>query len=463
MHPLLLFCVILLEGFVTIAVEILTIRQLTPFVGNTVVAISLIIGVFLLFLALGYRRGGQYLGDYRAVLIGNFTLAALWLGIGLSYYFTASFFYYSHHWFTSNLLLNLTAYLLLIVAPLVYILGQTVPITANMFREQASVGQISGRVLFWSTLGSFSGAVITSLILLTWVGVAWSIVINFCLLALLILLLVDTWRVHWWRLIVLSVGLLVIYQLNVEVNRQVFIHENHYANYQLATDVEIEPGRVGNALVINQSVSSFLGNDGRPAPYIILIQKFLFDDLQLRDKRILVIGAGGFSLTQSSRYGNQWTYVDIDPAVETITREYFNPQLQEDFIAADARQYLRDNDTPFDVIINDAYSNNIMIPDYLLTHHYFQDLSAQLTDDGIAVFNFILHPLYADRYSRRVDNTVRSVFQHCAVVPLRYVAEYANVLYFCHKAPYNIKEQVYTDDLNPASLDFFNGIAEHWR
>ncbi|NKB46389.1 MAG: hypothetical protein GKR77_01200 [Legionellales bacterium] len=463
MHPLILFLVILWEGFVTIAVEILTIRQLTPFVGNSVVAISLIIGVFLLFLALGYRRGGQYLTQYRTILIRNFTLAALWLGIGLSYYFTAHFFYSIHTWVSRHLLINLTVYLLLIVAPLVYILGQTVPITTNLFKQHATVGQISGRVLFWSTLGSFTGAVLTSLVLLTWVGVAWSIVINFSILVVLILLLLPSWRRQWWRIALLGWGGIIIYYVNVDINRQLFVHENHYANYQIANDFEIEAGQIGTALVINQSLSSFRGEDGQPAPYVQLIRKFLLDDLQLTGKQILVIGAGGFSFTEQGDSGNEWTYIDIDPAIEAITRDHFNPQLQAQFIAADARQYLRDTTQLYDVIISDAYSNQIMIPDYLLTRNYFIDLRNRLTDTGIAVFNFILNPLYLDRYSQRVDRTVRSVFAHCVVTPLHYQAKYTNVLYFCRPSPYNEDAQEYTDNLNPASLDFFSGLEQHWE
>ena len=87
MNFFLLITILLLEGFVTISVEVLTIRQLIPVVGNTVIVTSLIIGVFLLFLALGYYRGGFYRANYRQVLIKNFIFAMLLLGFGLSYYF----------------------------------------------------------------------------------------------------------------------------------------------------------------------------------------------------------------------------------------------------------------------------------------------------------------------------------------------------------------------------------------
>ena len=58
-NQILLFLIIFIEGFVSVAVEILTIRQLIPFAGSNVVVTSLIIGIFLLFLSIGYWRGGK--------------------------------------------------------------------------------------------------------------------------------------------------------------------------------------------------------------------------------------------------------------------------------------------------------------------------------------------------------------------------------------------------------------------
>lgn len=65
---MLLYLIILLEGFVTISLEILTVRQLTPVMGSSVIVTSLIIGIFLLFLALGYRRGGEHCDHYLSIL-----------------------------------------------------------------------------------------------------------------------------------------------------------------------------------------------------------------------------------------------------------------------------------------------------------------------------------------------------------------------------------------------------------
>src|SRR5437867_3940376 len=91
--PYLLPIIILVEGFVSIAIEILTIRQLLPVAGGSVLVTGLIIGIFLLFLAIGYQRGGTIQQQAEQTLRKNFMLSAIWLGLGLSYLFVGAFFY----------------------------------------------------------------------------------------------------------------------------------------------------------------------------------------------------------------------------------------------------------------------------------------------------------------------------------------------------------------------------------
>ena len=51
------------------------IRQLIAFVGNSIIVTSLIIGVFLLCLAYGYRAGGRQCTALLAILRRNFFIS----------------------------------------------------------------------------------------------------------------------------------------------------------------------------------------------------------------------------------------------------------------------------------------------------------------------------------------------------------------------------------------------------
>lgn len=453
-----LFAIILLEGFVTISVEILAIRQLMPFVGNNVIVTSLIIGLFLLFLALGYLRGGRYTEQFHTVLKTNFIKATVLIGFGLSYLFVTLFFQTSRLYLTHSSLIILAAYLFLIIAPTVYILGQTVPITTNLFRRDQRIGEVSGKVLYLSTLGSFLGAVLTSLVFFNFFGVAWTVFLNALILSVLILLLSHQRPQFISTTFFLLGALAFIYMMNISVEHIHFLKTNNYANYKVVHDYPIRPGRYGDALIINNSLSSFLDNQKKAAPYIEKLKQILQRDLQLQHKKILVLGAGGFTLTANGLGNNQVTYVDIDKDIQAVVKKHFQSRIQGQFVAADARSYIPNHKQSFDVIISDVFKSRIAIPAYLLTKEYLVQLRAAIKPDGFALFNLILNPLLTDPYSKHVDNSITAVFHNCMKLPMDYRNQFQNVLYLCHVGQAENDKYSYTDNKNRATLDFFHAM-----
>lgn len=452
--PVITFMIILIEGFITIAVEMLTIRQLITVVGNSVIITSLIIGIFLLFLAVGYYKGGVYQDNYQHILKRNFTWAALLLGIGISYPFVQLFFYLLFVYLHVSGLVALMIYLLIITAPLVYLLGQTVPITTNLFRFERHVGSISGKVLALSTVGSFLGSVVSTLILMNFFGVAWTIYLNFILLLFLIALLAK-----YPDDIVLSILLLVaavaLFVLNITMENRLFVKTNNYGDYQITTNSYFAPTQsFGNLLSINNSASSFLTLDRKGFPYIEEIKQILFKDLQFRNKDILVLGAGGFSLSAESNFTNRILYVDIDGSLPEIAKNGFIDTINGKFIHDDARKFLMHTPQRFDAIISDVYSSRYTIPFHLLTREYFLSIRSALKENGIAFFNIIANPMLRDQYARRVDNTIRSVFNNCMTVPMPYRNAPANILYICPREN-TYDKTLYTDNKNPSMIDIY--------
>ncbi len=451
-----LLSIILIEGFVTVSVEILTIRQVTPVAGNSVIVTSLIIGVFLLFLAAGYHRGGYIKENYAGILKRNFTFSAIWLGIGLSFLFIAQLFSVLARFFPTHILFSLGAYLLIVTAPVVYVLGQTVPITTNLFKFKHHVGTISGRVLGLSTLGSFFGAVLTSLLLMNFLGVAWSVYINFLLLVLLTVLLINDYKQEFPRLFLLVIAAMVVYTFNIGFEHKNFIKTTNYANYRVFEhDMGADLG-LGKVFVINNSPSSFLNEQGKGFAYLELIKRILFKDLKLRDKTILVLGAGGFTLSAENTYGNHFIYNDIDPEIKPVAEKNFIKKINGKFVVGDARSYLLQHKNEFNVILSDAYSHRSSIPYHLVTREYFRDVKAALKPDGIAIFNVIANPELTTRYAKRIDNTLRSVFTSCMVMPVEYSNKPTNIVYVCKLSNQDHDTTIYRDNLNSATIDNFN-------
>lgn len=449
-----LLIILLLEGFITISVEILTIRQLLPFFGGSVVITSIIIGVFLLFLALGYWRGGAYREDFFKQLSSNFAFSMVWVGVGLSYGFIAVFYYFSAYKAHLSFLFSLFLYLLLVLAPIVYWLGQTIPLTTNLFNQQNRVSHISGKALFLSTIGSFLGALLTSLLLFQYLGVAWTVVINCGLLLGLIVYIRLESHLSPWHVLWLFFAFGLILMLNVNAEHAQFKKTNNYANYQV-----IEPADFSKLLQINRSNSSLLTSDKKGFAYIEAVRDVLFNKLNLQQKQLLVIGAGGFSLTAAGTNNNTVTYVDIDPDVKKIAEtQFLNQPINGEFIAQDARSYLQQTTHQFDVIFSDAYSHHAAVPATLLSVEYFQSLAKHLNPQGLLIVNIIADPFFRDKYASVVFNTIHAVFPYCAVVPIDWQHPLTNLMYVCPNVAKT--EVVYRDNLNTATLDFFNSRFE---
>jgi len=447
--------IILLEGFVTISLEILVIRQLIPLVGNSVIVTSLIIGIFLLCLAYGYRAGGLVQQALRQRLQRNFLYAAYGIGIGLSYLFITYFFVLAHDRLGIALVFTLLIYLLLIIAPIVYLLGQTVPITMNLLQQTESAGILGGRVLHLSTLGSFLGAVLTTLVLMNFLGVGWTVLANYGILVLLFILLFEP-KNSVVPFLFLMLGASLSYFLNANLERQVFNATTPYANYMVINDQTLTSGQRGRLFSVNGSASSFIDAKQQGFPYIERIKQILFHELKLEDKAILVLGAGGFSLSASGVYNNHFTYVDIDPAIYSIVTRYFLKPIRGQFVAADARQFIKQHPNSYDVIVSDAYSNTQTIPAHLLTREHFLNIKRGLKSNGVAIFNIIANPLLNTRYAKRLDNTLRSVFPNCTASPLEFAAQKpVNILYVCSLNSETLDNKIYTDDQNSVNLDIF--------
>ena len=446
----LLALIILVEGFVSVAIEILAIRQLLPVAGGSVIVTSLIIGIFLLFLAIGYKRGGILTDNLTVKLRKNFILSAIGLGVGLSYFFILIFFYYIQKISGPHIIYPLIAYLLLVIAPLIYILGQTLPITMNMAKQNKSVGQIGGDTLGLSTIGSFLGATFTALILMQYFGVAATVVINCALLLALAIALSKTYREILISSIFSFFILWFVFILNVKMEQANFVMTNNYANYQILNSVSNE-----KILVINNLYSSRLDQHNKGFPYIERIKKILFQDMKLANAEILVLGAGGFTLSAENSFGNHFTYVDIDSHIKNVAMPRFIRQINGEFIADDARHYLQISNKKYDVIIVDAYSNLKALPTQLSTREYMRDVKMRLAIDGIAIFNIIANPMLVDAYSKCIDNTIRGTFKNCMVIPERYSNQITNILYVCRNASNQNDNRTYTDNLNTATTDSF--------
>jgi len=439
------------EGFAAIAVQFIFLRQVMPFVGSSVVITSIVISLFLGALALGYKKGGSIQKEHQKVLSSNLFRAAILLGIFASYYFLTSLYIFT---VDINPIGVLVLYLLIIMVPLVYYIAQTIPILVNFMKDnQAS--QKAGNALAFSTIGNMFGGIITTVLIMYYFGISWAVVITvFILFSLSLYVSMQKTK----RLLYILFFSPIIFIVNIQYSSLVHVAETLYSNYTVIKDNN------ATRLYINRSSSSKVSNTKKePYKYLMKIKEIIMKYPNYSNEaKILVIGAGGFTLNADKKLKGEILYVDIDNKIRDVAEKYFlkEPINGKFNGGVDARVFLRRSKDFFDFIVVDAYFSRSNIPENLTTTEFFENLRKHIKPDGIMIANLIINPYLADKYSKKMDNTIRKSFKSCYTHALiSNKTSSTNVLYICtneEKYKTNVTTLHYTDSNNQPTIDFIN-------
>ncbi|WP_300456307.1 fused MFS/spermidine synthase [Accumulibacter sp.] len=442
MPRFLLFAVVFIEGFCSLGAEVIALRQIIPHLGSSIVVTAPTIGFFLLALALGYHAGSKIDGRFREVVARNFLLAAVLTGVGLAGVAVDLLFAYlkppglAYLFFVAGVL-----------CPIAWLLGQTVPILTNLLHHDR-VGKASGEALYWSTLGSFLGSLSLSLLVMQWLGVSAAVALCALLLVVgFVLLRARRWATVIASLIVVALTGVANAWLRPEI-------ETAHASY-LVLPVNYDGAVNGRALKNNSSVASLIDDSQPPryARYIRHIRSLLLDDLAWHGRQILVLGAGGFTLSHGEPR-NHYTYVDIDPAVRAIAEKLFlGQEARGTFIADDARRFVVRSEQRFAAVIVDVYGSHSSIPGHLVTREFWQATRRVLDPEGLLIANLILDSALATPYSRNLLATIESVYGRCAVDVLQKQQVLANVVVTCRNGPLPEPARLFVDERNAADFD----------
>ncbi len=454
----LLLLIVFLEGYAVLSVELLAIRSLIPFVGAGTDTVSIVIASVLLPLALGYHAGGgirKKAGGLtlRQRLLVNWLVASAILGPALSYPFLDWLFkspYMLAGW--DNRVALTVVYTAFFIAGPVYLLGQTLPLLSAFF-PRAHIRSLTGRILLFSTLGSFMGAVFCTLVLMTWLGVHYAIAVTIGCLTLMILLLARN-PVSKEGIAAIACLILALVMNNAALLQRYGIVANN--RYHVAQVEDLGNTRLFR---LNGSQSSAIFHDGREGTSYIDFMEQAFIASPLPGKRkILVIGAGGFTLGDHDTQ-NEYTFLDLDPQLQSLAERTFlkHPlSPNKKYEPVEARAWLNRTAERYDVIILDAFNSLSLMPEHLTTQEFFLQIKSALNPGGVFAANIIASPSFADSFSVRMDNTLRSVFPHLNRQVLssgnNWSAATANIIYSYYNDP-SADPVLYTDDRNTSAFD----------
>jgi predicted membrane-bound spermidine synthase len=442
MSRLLIYAIVFIEGYSSLGAEVIALRRLVPHVGSSIVVTAPTIGFFLLALALGYAAGAKVEANYRAVVARNFLISAGLAGIGLAGV--------TVDWLFAHLQPPLIAYFAFIggiLCPLAWLLGQTVPILTNLMKH-ARTGEASGMALYWSTLGSFLGSLSLSLLVMQWLGVS-AAVLACALLMVAGTLLLAGRQLKMALFCASTAAVAIASNLHHDVTA-----DTAYAEYIVGPTAL--PGQTDpRAFWVNKSTASLIDDSEPPnyTRYIKRLRQILLDELEFRDRDILVLGAGGFTLSHREP-DNRYTYVDIDPAIREIAEKHFlREPARGEFIADDARRFVATSERRFDAVVVDVYSSHTSIPSHLVTREFWEGTRRVLKPDGVLLANLILDGKLETPYARNLLATIDSVFGRCAVDVLHKAKALANVEVTCFASSQPGPAGIYVDEKNRADLD----------
>lgn len=174
-----LLATVFITGASVLIIEIVALRILSPFYGNTIFTVSSVITVILAALSLGYYVGGK-LADrhpstrvfFGIILISGLALLLL-------------------HFLGAIILPILSLLLSISTGPLVssmflflvpaLLLGTLSPYAIKLQSvqfPQEGVGSVAGKIFFWSTLGSIVGSLLAGFVLIPKFGIDQIIIAN---------------------------------------------------------------------------------------------------------------------------------------------------------------------------------------------------------------------------------------------------------------------------------------------
>jgi spermidine synthase len=409
-----LYLIVFAGGFCSLGVELTAARLMAPFFGTSTLVWANIIGLTLLYLALGYWLGGRIADRYPSPRALGAVVLFTGATVAVMPFVTRPILSLANEAFatiSAGVVIGSFAAVLLLFAIPVTALGAISPWAIRLaVQSVAEAGSVAGRLYAISTVGSLLGTFGSTLLLVPWIGARRTLLVMAVLLALSALPLLP--RIAAVAPLAIALLLLVPERGIKAAPGERVVWEGE-TPYQFAQVVDEADG--DRVLRLNEgwAVHSYaVGPSGlvggywdRPLCLPIAIDR-------PEDGRLAVLGnAGGTNAIQYARFWPSWTVdgVEIDPVVSDLGYRYFG--MGEANITvhdADARPWLSANEGPFDAIVIDAYRQPY-IPFHLVTREFFQLVLERLAPGGAVMINVGAPPGHTQTLDR-IGGTMVDVF-----------------------------------------------------
>jgi spermidine synthase len=395
-----------LTGAAVMALELTAVRLMAPHFGDSAYVWTNVIGVILVAMALGAFLGGK-MADQK-----HGGPRVFWL-LCVAGVLTSCVPVVAHSiggWLVPEglpldsamgaLVRGSLAATTILFAPPILLIACVSPILVTMLASQdGKIGRAAGLVSAMATIGSLVGTFAATHVLIPGVGSSWTVWI--CAGALIAAGLFCRASAAGAAVLLVPVGLSFVVPdvLKAPADGETLLAEVE-SNYQFLQVVErTDTTPKQRSLKINEGLDSFHSvsiegtafTDGSYYDYHVIAPFLARDGGSTGDVKVLSLGEA------AGTFGRLFAYVhpkctmdgvEIDPEVMRLGKEYF-PGARPDGkqYPVDARVFVDNTTSRYDVVLVDTYKNQIYIPAHIASYQFFHAVSNVLQDGGVVSVN----------------------------------------------------------------------------
>ncbi len=283
---------------------------------------------------------------------------------------------------------------------------------AGVLSGPSRQGQALGAMFASGAIGAILGTLLAGFVFISWLGSLWTLAtvtgVYIGGAALCFVLAKRLAKLQAATLLGLA-GLALATSLSPDPCKI----ESRYFCLQ-SVDISADPAHTTRAMVIDHMVHGISAED---APDVMFTDHAAMLDALARlraptaNPSSFLIGGGNYALPRAFAFRGRTdiTVAEIDPAVTLLAASdfWFDPTTTQ-VLDMDARRALLINDTRYDIIVGDAFTDTA-VPQHLVTLEFFQLIKARLSPEGSYLMNVID---YADRMKAvgSLVATLREVF-----------------------------------------------------
>jgi predicted membrane-bound spermidine synthase len=334
------------------------------------------------------------------------------------------------------------AVLILFIVPIT-LLGTISPFAIRLSVDDTSkAGQISGQIYAISTLGSFIGTFLPTLVTIPTIGTKLTF-FSFGIFLLIVALIGlarfasvrEMLKLIWMPIVLVAVAILSAGQSLKNSSGQVYETESAYNYIQVVQQSGYTLLKLNDGQGVHSMYHPDTLNYGGPWEQFS-VGPFFYPNRKPEDvKRMAIVGlAAGTAARQATViYGDDLAIdgFELDDQIVEVGKKYFGLNLPNLTVhIGDGRLNLERSPYKYDIIAVDAYRPPY-IPPHMTTREFFEIAASHLTDDGVLTLNVGSVP--GDR--RLIDGLATTMATQFPSIHIMDIPGTLNTMIFATKQP----------------------------